>query len=178
MAGAPQARSRLTELSDYGRLADVSKELPVRARRLLLIIAVLATGCSAGAEPGTFTLPGGQVGEHATAYIATVVADPAGDDLEPGAGEHVVIRSNFDHRTDMGGWAIEDADGNRLPLGIGRQLDPDAELRVYSSCGEDTDAAVFACLDEPVLDDDGDVVRLLDSGGNEVMRFAYGAAAD
>ena len=150
----------------------------MRTRALLVALFILVAGCGDDAVPGTFTLPGDQVGEHATAYIATVVADPQGDDLAEGAGEHVVIRSNFDHRTDMGGWAVEDADGNRLPLGIGRQLDPGAELRLYSSCGQDTDEAVFACLDEPVLDDDGDVVRLLDSGGNEVMRFAYGTAGE
>ena len=150
----------------------------MRTRALLVAVLVVVAGCGDGAGPGTFTLPGDQVKEHDTSYIATVVADPAGDDLAEGVGEHLVIRSNFDHRTDMGGWDVEDSDGNRLPLGIGRQLDAGAELRVYSSCGEGTDEAVYACLDEPVLDDDGDIVKLVDSGGTEVMRFAYGTEAE
>jgi hypothetical protein len=89
-----------------------------------------------------------------------------------------VIANNADIRIDMGGWALEDAQGNRLPLGIGRQIDVGTELHVHSSCGEDTDEAVFACVDAEVLDDDGDVVRLLDSAAGEVAVLAYRTAAE
>jgi hypothetical protein len=144
----------------------------------LPVLAGLLVGCGAAAgADGTFVLPDDEVAAHDTAYLAEIVADPAeGDDLDEGAGEHVVIRSNFDHRTDMGGWYIETADGVRLPLGIGRQLDPDAELRVHTGCGEDGDDAVFACLDVEALDDTGGVLTLRDSAGGEVASFAYGDA--
>lgn len=142
-------------------------------------VAVLAAGCSNGAStPATYELPSSEAEQYATAYIASVVADAPGDDLEPGAGEHVVVVNNWDLRADLGGWRVEDADGNRLPLGTGRQIEPGGELSVHTSCGEDTETEVFACLDTAVLDDDGDVVRLLDSSGAEVMRFAYGTATD
>ncbi len=148
-------------------------------RRLVCgAVALAAVGCGGSSPAGTYELPAEQAEQYDTAYLAAVVAATDGDDLEEGAGEHVVVANNWDHRTDMGGWWIEDADGNRLPLGIGRQIDPNAELRVHTSCGEDTDEAVFACLDVEVLDDDGDVLRLLDSAGSEVARFAYGDAAD
>lgn len=145
----------------------------VTAAALLLF----AVGCT-GQPTGPYELPSEEASEYATAYLAVVVADPEGDGLERGAGEHVVLRNNWDHRADLGGWSVEDADGNRMNLGIGRQLDPDAELRVHTSCGEDTDEAVFACLDTEMLDDDGDVLRLLDAAGSEVARFAYGNAAE
>ncbi|MEX2627247.1 MAG: hypothetical protein WD225_10225, partial [Ilumatobacteraceae bacterium] len=77
---------------------------------------------------------------------------------------------------DMGGWVIETGEGHRLPLGIGRQIDPEAQLRVHTACGEDTDEAVFACLDTEALPDDGGVVVLRDSAGGEVASFAYGDA--
>ncbi|MBS3940500.1 MAG: lamin tail domain-containing protein [Actinobacteria bacterium] len=148
------------------------------ARRLVwLAVAVIAVGCGGGAD-GIYVLPDDQVQQYDTAYLAEVVAAPEeGDDLDEGAGEHVVIRNNWDHRTDMGGWYIETDDGVRLPLGIGRQIDPDAELRVHSSCGENTDEAVFVCLDDEALDDDGGVLVLRDSAGAEVARFAYGSAS-
>ncbi|HSK21982.1 MAG TPA: hypothetical protein VK906_02345 [Egicoccus sp.] len=153
------------------READRARWFPA-----LLAVAVLGCGGAAGVD-GTFVLPDEQVAGHDTAYLAEVVADPTeGDDLDEGAGEHVVIRSNFDHRTDMGGWYVETADGTRLPLGIGRQIDPDAELRVHTGCGEDTDDAVFACLDKEALDDAGGVLTLRDSAGGEVATFAYGDA--
>jgi hypothetical protein len=41
----------------------------------------------------------------------------------PGTCEQVVIRNNWGHRTDMGCWRVDDADGNRLPRrgGAGRR---------------------------------------------------------
>jgi predicted small lipoprotein YifL len=141
----------------------------------LALSAAVATACGGGRE-GPFELPTSEAAAYPTAYLAVVVADPAGDDLATGEGEHVVVRNNWDHRADLGGWWIEDADGHRLPLGVGRQLDPGAELEVHVACGDDGDEAVFACLDREVLDDDGEVLRLLDAGGGEVARFAYGTA--
>lgn len=72
----------------------------------------------------------------------------------------LAVRNGWEHRANLGGWWIQDADGNRLALGVGRQIDPGAELRVHTACSDDTDEAVFACLDEPVLHDDGDVLTL------------------
>lgn len=147
-------------------------------RRGLCAIGLLAATVCGGPAAGRYELPSSQSGQYQTAYVAVVVASTVGHDLAPGAGEHVIVRSNWDLRTDMGGWTVEDADGNRLRLGIGRQLEPETDLRVHASCGEDSDEAVFACLDQEVLDDTGDVVRLLDAGGSEVARFAYGAAVE
>lgn len=142
-----------------------------------LLAALLLGGCSGSAADG-FSLPDSEAEQYPTAYLARVDPAPEGDDLVKGGGEFVVIEQNADIRVDMGGWYVEDADGNRLNLGIGRQIDPGAELRVYSSCGESTEEAVFACVDSEVLDDDGDVLTLRDSAGGEVARFAYGDRAD
>lgn len=143
------------------------RQLRIAPPWLFLLVA-----CGGGTSP--YELPPEEASRYPTVFIAEVVADPPGDDLESGAGEHVVLRTNWDARTDVGGWTVADADGNRLPLGIGRQIDPGTALRVHTSCGEDTEHAVFTCLDTEVLDDEGDVVTLHDSAGTEVARFPYG----
>jgi len=116
--------------------------------------------------------------QYSTAYLSRVEPAREGDDLAEGSGEYVLIEQNADIRVDMGGWYIEDADGNRLNLGIGRQIDGAAELRVYSSCGESTDDEVFDCSDVEVLDDEGDVLTRRDSAGAEVAVFGYGDEAE
>lgn len=109
--------------------------------------------------------------------MSKVTAGAEGDDLAEGAGEYVVISNNARIRTDMGGWYVEDSDGNRLALGIGTQVDEGGHLRLYSSCGETTGDKVFACAEVEVLDDDGDVLTLYDSAGGEVAVFPYGDEA-
>jgi glycerophosphoryl diester phosphodiesterase len=145
---------------------------------VLLFVGLLSV-CAAGPRvAGTFELGYEADVESLTTYIAVVVADPDGDDLEPDGGEHVVIRHDLDIRNDLGGWWIEDAAGNRLNLGIGIQVDPGAELRVHAACGTDTETAVSGCLDDEVLDDQGDVLTLRNAAGAEVHRFAYGDASE
>ena len=141
-----------------------------------LALAAVVAGCST--NTAGVTLPDDQAAQYPTAYISEVEPAPEGDDLAKGAGEFVVIEQNADIRVDMGGWYIDDADGNRLNLGIGRQIDVGAKLRVYSSCGRSTDEVVFACAGAEVLDDNGDDLVLRDSAGGEVARFAYGEAAE
>ncbi len=151
-----------------------------RVSRAVALAAVLATSIVAGcgAEQDAFTLPDDQAEQYATAYLLRVEPVPDGDDLADGGGEYVVIANNADIRVDMGGWYIDDAAGNRLNLGIGRQIDVGTELRVYSSCGESTDEAVFACTGVEVLDDDGDVLTLRDSAGTEVAELRYDDGAE
>lgn len=136
--------------------------------------AVAVLGCGDDdARDGTFELPSSAADRYPTAYIAAVVPDPPGDDLTPGGGEHVVIRNNASIRIDMGGWWI-DTEAARLPVGTGRQIDVDAEVRIHPGSGNTGPDAVFVGLDEEVLGNEGGVLVLRDAAGSEVARFAYG----
>lgn len=137
---------------------------------VLATLLVLLAGCSSS-SPGRYVLPSSEASTYPTAYIAEVVVDPPGDAT---GGPYAVIENNWEHREDLGGWWIEDADGDAIHLGIGRQIDPGAELRVYTGCGETTDHAVFACLERQPWDENGDVLRLLDAAGGEVARLEFG----
>lgn len=139
-------------------------------RAAVALFALLVAGCGGGGEDGVFTLPGGEAERYETAYIAEVV--PAGTAAD---GEHLVLHNRHEIvRADLGGWAIEDAEGNRLRIPFSRQIDPGDELTVYTGTGEDTDDAIYAGLEGDVLGDDGDTVVLLDAAGSEVARFTYG----
>lgn len=70
------------------------------------------------------------------------------------------------------GYGADEA-GNRLKLGLGRQIEVGAKLRVYSRCGETTEEAVFACVGVEVLGDQGDVPTFWDSAGTEVAELRY-----
>lgn len=140
------------------------------------LVLMIASGCiddREASEEGRYRLPAAQAAAYETAYIAEVVADPPGDDLAKGAGEHVVIRNNADIRIDMGDWGVV-VDGQRLSLGTGRQIDPDAEVRLHVGPGEDSDDTVFAGLPTELLEDDEGLVVLEDAGRGEVSRFRYG----
>lgn len=141
-----------------------------------LALLVVASCGGDAASTGKFELPAEVAREHSTAYIDAVVADPPGDDLAVGAGEHLVIRNNASIRIDMGGWWVE-AGEHRLPLGIGRQIDVGSELRVHPGPGQTGDDSVFLGWGEEVLDDGGGMLVLRDAGGAEVARLAYGAAS-
>lgn len=60
-----------------------------------------------------------------------------------------------------------------IALGIGRQIDVGAELRVHPGPGETDDDDVFIGLTEEVLDDAGGSVVLRDSAGTEVAELTY-----
>lgn len=145
------------------------------------LLLVLGAGCgdddAPAAEPGTYRIADDEAEQHETAYVAAVVADPPGDDLAEGAGEHVVIANNADIRIDMGGWWL-DVGSQRLDLGIGRQIDPGAELRVHPGPGTTDDDAVFLDLGAEVLHDERGVVVLRDAAGDAVARFRYSDAQD
>lgn len=170
---------------------SVSRALRRGIRGIGLLLATVVMVACGSAEPGTgaasgpsvsspptapatFAIDPGEVDRYDTAYIAAVVADPAGPDVVAGAGEHVVLASNFELETDLGGWAITDDDGNRLALPPSTKLPTGQRLRVYVASGTDSDEAVYAGLGGEVLEDDGDTLVLRDAGGNEVARLTYG----
>ena len=143
-----------------------------------MLAAGVVTGCNAEASgQEEMVLPESAAKQYEGAYMARVVPAPAGDDLAEGSGEYIAIVNKAAIPYVVGGWYIEDADGNRLDLGIGPQIEADGELLVYSGCGESTDEAVFVCAEDEVLDDKGDVLTLRDSAGGEVAEFAYGDKA-
>jgi len=105
--------------------------------------------------------------------IASVDANPAGDDLAPGAGESVTLTGppGFD----LAGWTVKDTSAtHRLTLPPGTSLDGDGRLLVFTSCGEDGPGAIYWCMKgSAVWNNTGDTAFLLDPAGAIISWLEY-----
>lgn len=97
--------------------------------------------------------------------IAEMVNNPPGNDIEFGAGEHVVVRNVADHTIDATGLVLRDAANNTLTVGAGYRIPPGGELRVHTGPGNNTATAYFNGGTSAILNNDGDSVALWDQRG-------------
>ena len=104
--------------------------------------------------------------------IAGAVNDPAGNDVQPETGEHVVLRNATGHNLDVSGYIIRDAANNVLEIGDGYVLAPGAELRVYTGPGTNSADAYYNGGTASVLNNGGDSVALWSPQGQLQDVFA------
>ncbi|WP_299168223.1 lamin tail domain-containing protein [uncultured Arthrobacter sp.] len=105
-------------------------------------------------------LKGQPVFPGAGVEIVDSVNNPAGDDVQPENGEHVVLRNTSTASVDVSGAIIRDAANNILTVGAGYILAPGAELRVYTGPGTDSAEAYYNGGGASVLNNGGDSVAL------------------
>ena len=100
--------------------------------------------------------------------IASIDANPAGDDLALGAGESITLRGPAG--ADLGGWQIKDTSAShRIDLPPGTTLDHRGRLRVFSSCGDQAIGRYFACKKgSAIWNNTGDTAFLLNPNGSIV----------
>jgi glycerophosphoryl diester phosphodiesterase len=104
--------------------------------------------------------------------IAGAVNDPAGNDVQPETGEHVVLRNAAGHNLDVSGYIIRDAANNVLEIGDGYVLAPGAELRVYTGPGTNSADAYYNGGTASVLNNGGDSAPLWSPQGQLQDVFA------
>ncbi|NOJ60052.1 glycerophosphodiester phosphodiesterase family protein [Arthrobacter sp. 260] len=90
--------------------------------------------------------------------IVDSVNNPAGDDVQPETGEHVLLRNAITRSIDVSGYLLRDAANNILTVGDGYVLDAGAELRVYTGPGTNTPEAYY----------NGGTASLLNNGGESL----------
>lgn len=105
-------------------------------------------------------LKGQPVFPGAGVEIVDSVNNPAGNDVQPENGEHVVLRNTSGASIDVSGAIIRDAANNILTVGEGYVLAPGAELRVYTGPGTDSAEAYYNGGSASVLNNGGDSVAL------------------
>lgn len=104
--------------------------------------------------------------------VVDAVNDVPGGDLQPEAGEHVVLQNTAAHPVDVSGYRIRDTKNSTLTVGPGYVLAPGQQLRVYTGPGTNRADAYYNHLGTETLDDEGDSVALWSSHGTLQDTFA------
>ncbi|WP_026551721.1 glycerophosphodiester phosphodiesterase family protein [Arthrobacter sp. H20] len=92
--------------------------------------------------------------------IVDSVNNPAGDDVQPETGEHVVLRNTSNRTIDVSGYILRDAASNILTVGDGYTLAAGAALRVYTGPGTNAADAYYNGRTASLLNNGGDSVGL------------------
>ncbi|MFI6520103.1 glycerophosphodiester phosphodiesterase family protein [Spirillospora sp. NPDC050679] len=93
--------------------------------------------------------------------VDSVVADAAGDDVQPERGEHVVLRNTTARPVRVGGGYLRDQAGNLMRIGADYTVQPGSLLRVYVGPGTNTSTAYY----------NGGKVGFLNNTGGDTISF-------
>ncbi len=117
---------------------------------------------------------GGEGVPQRAVVVGEIQADPPGRDEEALTEEWVEIRNNGELAAPMTGWALRDeSSANRYRFPDGFELAPGAAVRVRTGCGTDGAADLHWCSDDPVWNNGGDTVLLLDGNSTVLDRVPY-----
>jgi len=106
--------------------------------------------------------------------ILDVEYDPPGRDWENREEEWIVILNDDAAPIDISGWILRDESStHRYEFTNGEIIEPGAELRVRTGCGEDRSEDRYWCADDAVWSNGGDTVILQTSAGTVVDRLRY-----
>jgi len=101
--------------------------------------------------------------------------DAEGDDSQNLNDEWIRIRNDGTRAVDLTGWGIKDESAsNRFSFTSGFTLSPDAEVTVFSGCGDDTAAALYWCSSgSAIWNNSGDTAFITDPSGNTHTSQSY-----
>lgn len=106
--------------------------------------------------------------------ILDVEYDPAGRDWENTEEEWIVVLNDDDAAIDMSGWILRDESStHRYEFANGEIIEPGAELRVRTGCGDDRSEDRYWCAGDAVWSNGGDTVILQTAAGTVVDRLRY-----
>lgn len=113
--------------------------------------------------------------ETTSVRIAGFEADPPGPDGDDLNGEWIRLSNTGDGPIDLEGWGIRDeSTSNRFtfdPI----ILEPGATITVFTGCGAETATELYWCSENPVWNNGGDTIFLLDASGLTVDMVSYGS---
>jgi hypothetical protein len=93
------------------------------------------------------------------------------------ADEYVVLGNESDEALALAGAVLDFDDGQRYEFPDDTVLEPDATLTVRTGVGDDTDDELYAGFRAPVLNNEGDTVRVRNSAGDVIAIKPYGLVA-
>ncbi len=136
--------------------------------------SVEAAAFEAGAGLWGSSPCGGEGVPQRAVVVGEIQADPPGRDDDALADEWVEIRNEGELVASMGGWTLRDESStNRYTFPDGFELAPGAAVRVRTGCGTDGPADLYWCAAEPVWNNGGDTVLLLNGESTVLDRVPY-----
>jgi micrococcal nuclease len=142
----------------HPRLADF---LEAEDRAVVARIGMWARDACGPAPPETVT-------------VAEVEADPPGRDEERLEEEYVALANEGPDAVDLSDWTLRDESStHRYRFPSGATIPPGERLVIRTGCGADGDGVRYWCRGEPVWNNGGDTVLLLDPPGNVAARRRY-----
>ncbi len=137
-------------------------------------ITVNTTGGSATASPTTTATPTPTV-SHSTGSleITEAHADAAGDDADNLNDEYIVFKNTGNAPLDLSDWQLRDAAGHSYTVPRGTTLRPGEQVTVHSGSGENTTSDLYWNSGQPIWNNGGDTVIVVDTEGTTVLRETY-----
>lgn len=105
-------------------------------------------------------------------HVAAVHPNPPGPDRAALNDEYVVLGNDGDRAIDLSDWYVVVGDSDYYFFDD-RRLQPGEELVIHVGTGRNTDGHVYWGSGQPVLDDDGGTIRLVDGDTDRVIRLSY-----
>jgi hypothetical protein len=122
---------------------------------------------------------GGRKGQIASGIKITEIAfDPPGDDTGSNTSldnEWVKVKNTSAKRATLTDWTLKDAVGH-LFVFPATQLKPNAQVKVHTGSGHDSNADVFWRSPAYIWNNDGDTATLAASNGKQADRCSYTSA--
>jgi competence protein ComEC len=136
-------------------------------------IAVGGSGGSGGTS-STTTAPTTTTSPPANGFQLTEVhADAAGDDGDNLNDEYIVLKNSGTTPLDLSGWQIRDEADHSYTVPNGVTLEPNAKITIHTGSSENTNTDLYWDSGQPIWNNGGDTVIVVDTEGTTVLRETY-----
>ncbi|WP_266081082.1 lamin tail domain-containing protein [Haladaptatus caseinilyticus] len=133
-----------------------------------------STGDSSDDTPTTTATPAATTSRPAsTIQLAEVHADAAGSDAENLNDEYIVLENTGTTPHDLSGWKIRDTANHSYTVPRGTILEPSQRITLHSGSDENTNTDYYWNSEQPIWNNGGDTVIIVDTEGTTVVRETY-----
>ncbi|GAA0255910.1 lamin tail domain-containing protein [Halobacterium noricense] len=109
----------------------------------------------------------------AALQLTEVHADAVGDDANNLNDEYLVLKNTRNAPLDLSGWQIRDEADHSYTIPDGVTLQPGAHITVHTGSGDNTNTDLYWNSGQPVWNNGGDTVIVVDTEGTTVLRETY-----
>jgi competence protein ComEC len=127
-----------------------------------------SNGTSSTTAPTTTTSPPANA-----LQLTEIHADAAGDDADNLNDESIVLKNTGNTPLDLSGWQVRDEADHSYTVPNSVTLGPNAQITIHSGSGENTNTGLYWGSKQPIWNNGGDTVIVVDTEGTTVFRETY-----